>query len=147
MAASIYAEDVMRSAATGVTAISAVIGSRVYPLGDVPQTIAEMPFVIYQRTSAPRTHHLTGVSGLVVADIVWSIYGDVYDTVKALADNCRLALDGMRGTKTIAPNSIVIKCCLLTDEKEDSEFPDDKSERRIFRIDQTYQVGWTEATS
>lgn len=147
MAASVYAEDAMRAAAIANAGVLAAVGSRIYPVGSVPQVVAELPFIVYQRTSAPREHHLSGVSGMSIGRVAWTIYGATYDATKALADNCRLALDGLRGTKTVGGNSIVIKCCLLDDESEQVIDPDDGTEERTYVWEQSYIVAWIEATS
>ena len=70
-------------------------GGRVYPLL-APQD-GPLPCVVYSRISAERWRSTTGPSGMAQARIQVDVYDIGYAPAKALADNIRSALDGLRG--------------------------------------------------
>ena len=71
------------------------IGVDVYPLR-LPQGYT-LPALTYQRVDSPRNPDLSGPTGWVFARFQIDIWGDSYGSVRGLADQVRLSLDGFKG--------------------------------------------------
>lgn len=73
-----------------------VAGDRIYPV-KLPRGVT-LPAITYLTVSAPRDETQQGPSGLVMARVQVSCWGDNYDDSKAVAEAVRRTLDGYRGT-------------------------------------------------
>ena len=95
-------------------AIVAVIGNRLYPLA-IPQG-GEVPAIVYQRVSSPRTLTLDGDS-VNSPRIQFSCYAETFGQAKQLAMRLYESLDcfsGVLGNKTKA-------AALMADNRDDYE--------------------------
>lgn len=76
---------------------------RIYALR-APQN-CKAPFLIYQRVSSERWHHLKGPSGMVQAMMQIDVYAETYEEVRALAVQIEGLLDGFQGRVGYGGNS------------------------------------------
>lgn len=102
--------------------VSALIGTRVYPLV-IPQN-ATLPTVVYQEISSVLTHQMRPMIGLTRARYQFWCWAATYTGADALAEAVRLALDGYSGTA----NNVRIDSIQLQDES-------DKIERVVYGVD------------
>jgi hypothetical protein len=89
-------EEALAAKVTGTTAISALIGSRYYPIR-LPERVT-YPAVQYQRISGPRVRSHTGPSSLAHPRFQLTVWATSYASAKAVATQLRIALDGFKGT-------------------------------------------------
>lgn len=80
------------TALTGDTGVSAIVGSRVYPVV-IPQKAA-LPCVTYLRVSGPQEMSLSGHSGLESVRVQVDAWAESYETAKSLASAIQSALLG-----------------------------------------------------
>jgi hypothetical protein len=88
-------ESDLYSYLSGVSAVSALAGTRLYPL-ILPQA-PTYPAITYTVQGADRDYTYCGPSGLVKKDIQIDAWGSTYAAAKALQDVLRVALDGFVG--------------------------------------------------
>lgn len=108
--------------------IVALIRSRFYP--DQADDNAELPYVVYARTSEPSITHLTGVSEIVVAEYQFDIYAN--DSVEKfdVEEAFRNSFDGfIRGTM----GTVFVQSCFITSMRDESEASVDGQEDPVFR--------------
>ncbi len=126
-------EEALRTYVIGVTAVSALIGSRFYPLR-IPEN-PTYPAVTYQRISGPRIRSHTGPSNLAYPRFQLDCYGATYLSAKASATALRVALDGYKGLMgTVAVGSV-----LLMDDRDDYD-----PATRIWRVSLDFIIGHQE---
>lgn len=75
--------------------LAGLAGGRIFPYR-LPRAVA-LPAITYMKVSAPRDETQQGASGLVMARLQVSSWGDTYDDAKVLSDSVRQALDGFMG--------------------------------------------------
>lgn len=97
-------ETLIYTALTTDTAIKRRINTRIYPVV-MPQGVT-LPAVSYQRVSADQNDTLSGRSGLVNAHIVINCWARNYDEAKALAQEIRAAMDGVRTFRAVMVNEL-----------------------------------------
>jgi hypothetical protein len=101
------AEVTLQRIIINASAISAFIGSRLYP-NIVPQK-APNPAMTYQQISGPRGHMMSGPIGLTKARYQINCWAASYSEAKGLAEVVRLTLNGYTSVG-------VIKMIRLADE-------------------------------
>lgn len=89
-------ENSLLSYLSAQPALTALIGTRLTP-GFVKEG-DPLPAVAYFRVSTPREESLDGPAGLAWPRFQFSIYGNDYPKVMAVAEVIRLALAGYHGT-------------------------------------------------
>lgn len=125
---------------TSQTAVSSLIGSRVYPL-IAPQG-APLPLVVYQRVSVDRPQSLTGNVGNPVVTLQLTSYGTSYTNVKAIARAVRLTVDGWTGTTA----GVTIQRTTLVTEADGVDVPQDDQMLPYYSVNQTFAFRINEAT-
>lgn len=91
-----YLEEALVSALEGHAGLSALIGSRIYPLM-IPQGAA-LPAVTYQRVSGERIHAMVDDPGLASPRIQVDAWGSTYASAKAVAAQVIDCLQRWSGT-------------------------------------------------
>jgi hypothetical protein len=86
------AEDTIDARLRATTAVTALVGSRIYP-SRLPY-VAPMPAITYQLISAVRMQGLRGPTGLADPRVQVNCWADTYTGAKVLAREVRRALDG-----------------------------------------------------
>jgi hypothetical protein len=125
--------------------VARIVGFQVYPIA-VPKTGASLPFIVYRRSNIARESTLTGgplfmpTVNLQIAS--WALS---YDTVRTLADEVRLALDGHTGTLANA----TIEDMRLVSETDDFLDPTVAGAQLppAYEVRQLYQVSWQESAT
>lgn len=125
---------------TSQTAVSSLIGTRVYPLL-APQG-TPLPLVVYQRLSVDRPQSLTGNVGSPVITLQITSYGTSYTNVKSIARAVRLAVDGWTGTTA----GVTIQRTTLVTEADGVDMPADDQMLPYYSVQQTFDFRINEAT-
>lgn len=92
-------EAVLQRIIVNDPAVSALIGSRLYP-NIIPQGTPN-PAMTYQQISGPRGHDMDGAIGLTKARYQINCWAASYAKAKELAEAVRLTLDGYSSSGTI----------------------------------------------
>lgn len=115
------------------TAVSSLIGTRVYPLL-APQG-TPMPLVVYQRTGVDRPQSLSGNVGNPVVTLQLTTYGTSYTSVKSIARAVRLAVDGWTGTTA----GVTIQRSTLVTEADGVDMPADDQMLPYYSVQQSFE--------
>lgn len=125
---------------TSQTAVSSLIGSRVYPL--LAPAGTPLPLIVFQRTAVERPQSLTGNVGNPVVTLQLTTYGTSYTSVKSIARAVRLAVDGWTGTTA----GVTIQRTTLTGEADGAEMPQDDQMLPYYTVEQTFEFRINEGT-
>jgi len=125
---------------TSQTAVSSLIGQRVFPL--IAPTGTPLPLVVFQRTAVERPQSLTGNVGNPVVTMQLTTYGTSYTSVKSIARAVRLAVDGWTGTTA----GVTIQRTTLQTEADGVDMPADDQMLPYYNVQQTYEFRINEAT-
>lgn len=122
--------------------VARLIGFQVYPIA-VPNTNAEMPFLVYRRASIVRDHALPGPMFTPVVNLQIAAWARSYGAVRELAEEVRLVLDGHIGTLA----GVTIQDMRLTSEVDDFLDPTVSGSQLppAYEVRQLYQIRWQEA--
>lgn len=131
-------EAVLRSALVGSAAVSAIVGSRIYPV--LAPASAAMPLVTWRRSGVQREQTLRGPMGLPRVSVEYSIYGTTYEQARELADAMRVVLDGYGGTL----DNTTIRQTSLEDESDDFVTLAGADLPPVYQVTQRYDVWWSE---
>jgi len=102
-------------------AVSALVGSRVYPMR-LPHGFT-LPAISYQRISGPRQYDSIGATGRVHPRFQVDCWAETYAGVRDLANKVRLALNDHRGPLGGEPNVGSIELSADRDDfEEGTEF-------------------------
>ena len=137
-------EDAVRKLLIDDSTVSALVSTRIYPAGSVPQT-PQLPYIVTSRVSRSHTHHMTAGAGLAISRSQIDIYAKTQTKVDTLADGCREALDGYRGTVTNGAQSLVVKMCHLSNDILVSDVEWSGQNSGTPRITQDYKIGHSES--
>jgi hypothetical protein len=123
-------------------AVARIIGFQVYPIA-VPNTNAEMPFLVYRRASIVRDHSLPGPMFVPMVNLQIAAWARTYGAVRELAEEVRLCLDGHIGTMA----GVTIDDIRLTSEVDDYLDPTVSGSQLppAYEARQLYQIRWHEA--
>lgn len=133
-----YPESVLRSALVGNTSVTAIVGSRIYPV--LAPATAALPFVTWRRTSINREQTLSAPMGVPRVSVDYSIYATTYEQARDTADAMRRVLDGYGGTA----DNTEVKQTSLENESDDFVTLAGADMPPVYQITQTYDVWWQE---
>lgn len=131
-------ESVLRTALVGTTAVTTLIGTRVYPV--VAPSSATLPFVTWRRSGVQRQQTLGLPAGTPKVTVEYSIYGATYDETREVADAMRVCLDGYGGTA----DNTEVKQASLENESDDFVSLGGAEMPPAYQITQVYDVLWQE---
>ena len=131
-------EAVLRSALVASPAVSALVGSRIYPLL-APKTAA-LPFITWRRAGITREHTLAGPMGMPNVSLEVQSLAGTYEDVRELADRVRLVLDGYGATV----NNVEVKHVSLENEADDFVQLAGGDLPPVYQVTQTFNVIWQE---
>jgi len=132
-------EAVLRTALVGTAAVTALVGSRIYPV--LAPASASLPFVTWRRSGIERAQTLGGPMGMPRVSVEYSIYGTTYEEARQVADAMRLVLDGYGGTA----DNTEVKQTSLEDESDDFVQLAGADLPPVYQVTQRYDVWWSEA--
>jgi len=117
------------------SAVSSLVGARIYPLKAPPKVTK--PFVTYQRISGDRWRSFDGPTGTAQPRIQVDCYATTYAAAKALADAIRQNLDGYAGTVTTTSGAVRIGgISLMTDR----DLFEDDIDPVLYRVSMDFMV-------
>ncbi len=119
---------------TGVTALTAIVGTRIYP-NSLPQNPV-FPALTYALVSAPHDHTLTDAAGIVRARIQFDAYGYKLSEAVAITEAIRLALQRYTGSF----GAKVVLASKLANEQDLSIAPQDASQSWLYRKSSDYII-------
>lgn len=131
-------EQVVRNALVTTTAVSSLVGTRIYPV--LAPATAALPFAVYRRSSIQRQQTLAGPLGLPTVNMEMQIYATTYEAAREVADTFRSVLDGYGGTL----NNVEVQNASLEQESDDfvqlagAELPP------VYSVTQNYALTWVE---
>ena len=131
-------ESVLRSALVANAGVSALLGTKIYPLA--ADADATLPWVTWRRSAIRREQTLSGPMGVPTVVVEYDIVAATYEAARTLADAIRGVLDGYTGTI----DNTTVRQARLDDESDQfaslngAELPD------LYIVRQTYQVLWQE---
>lgn len=131
-------EAVLRSALVGNTSVTAMVGTRIYPLL-APKTAA-LPFITWRRSGISREHTLAGPMGVPNVSVEMQSFAATYEDVREVADRVRLVLDGYGGTV----NNVEVKHVSLEQESDDFVQLAGGDLPPAYQVTQTFNVLWQE---
>lgn len=138
-------EAVLRSALLASTAVTSVVGSKVYPLVAPAKTPAgtpvTLPYITYRRAGIQRQQTMAGPMGTPTVSVDFDVFATSYEGARDLADRCRTVLDGYRGT---VDNTTVSRAS-LDNEQDDFIQLDGADLPRAYAVKLTFQVMWQES--
>jgi hypothetical protein len=116
-------EAALYSELTGDATVSGIVGTRVYPMGEVAQN-ATLPYVTYSKTGYTRERYQGGRAGLVPASVQIDCWAqgakDALDLKAAVA----AAIDDKRGTLGSGASAETVKLITIYDEQSFYEKPE-----------------------
>jgi len=131
-------EAVLRTALVGSTAVTSIIGTRIYPV--LAPASAALPLVTWRRSGIERGQTLAGPVGLPRVSVEFSIYGTTYEQAREVADSMRVVLDGYGGTV----DNTTVRQTSLEDESDDFVTLAGADMPPVYQITQRYDLWWTE---
>lgn len=131
-------EQALYALLTTDTGVSALIGTRLYPL-TIAQDVA-LPAAAYQRISGPRKHAHDGPLSVAEGRFQFTCQAATYAAAKSVANAIRQALDGYNGAVTVGEDSLEIEGSFLVNELDGYEF---ETEAETVRLD--YLILYQEA--
>lgn len=132
-------EAVLRTALLGSQPVSALIGTRIYPV--IAPATDPLPFLTYRRTGIQREHTLGGPMGTPTLSIDFAIYGTTYEQVRDIADKVRTVLDGYGGTA----DNVTVNQVALVNESDGFETLAGSDLPIVYQVTQSYDVLWQES--
>lgn len=131
-------ESVCRKALVNDASVSALVGSRVYPV--LAPAEAALPFLTWRRSAVQREHTLAGPLGMPTVLMAVEIYAATYEGVRDLADKCRRVLDGYGGTV----DNTEVKNVSLDNEADGFVQLAGGDIPPVYVVTQTYSIRWQE---
>ena len=131
-------EQVLRTALVGNGAVSALVGTRVYPV--LAPASASLPFIVWRRSGVRRSQTLGGPTGTPTVGLELELYAATYEGVRDLADKCRLVLDGYGGTL----NNVEVSNTSLDNEYDGFVTLQGGEVPPVYSVTQSYSVLWQE---
>ena len=122
----------------------ALVGTRVYPLGNLPKAVT-FPLITFQRIDAEHVRHLTSGAALVADTYSIVIWDDSTSIAETLNDALRQLLDNFTGDMGTT-STTAVDAAFLEDEEHIAEFPTDASPIGRYAVEHTYTI-WHEETN
>jgi len=132
-------EAVLRTALVGATAVTSLVGTRIYPV--LAPASASLPFVTWRRVGIQREQTLGNPMGVPRVTLEYNVYGTTYDQARSVADAMRKVLDGYGGT---ADNTVVDQVS-LENESDDFVSLGGAEMPPAYQITQFYDIRWQES--
>ncbi len=132
-------EAVLRSALLASGTVTALVGSRVYPL--VAPASASLPYATWRRAGIQREQTLANPMGMPRVTVEYQIFAATYDQAREAADAIRSILDGYGGTL----DNTVVDQVSLENEVDDFVSLGGAELPPAYQITQTYDIRWQES--
>jgi hypothetical protein len=123
-------EDGLETYLKAQPTVSAIVGTRVYPIRKPKVKSKLNPYIVYRREDTDRVFSLTGFSGLTEATIQIGCWADTYGAAKRLADAVRLVVDGYAGLM----GAYTVQMAKIDHENDTSDLHPENKEREMFGV-------------
>lgn len=132
---------------TNTAAVTAVVGSRIYP-GFAVST-AVKPYVIYEFVSDEIRHTLSAPSSELTtrSRIQLDIYANLYSQVKQIDAALLYAANRFRGKQTVGTASVFIQRCMRDDSSDNAIEPIHDGDSPIYHAAQQYWCYYNRSTT
>ena len=127
----------------GISAISTVIGDRLYP--NAVGAGATLPYVTYQRRDYESMHHMGGASGLSTAQFRFTVQASTSLQAGTISEALRDNLDGLAKTNIGTSAPVFVHRCALTDIEDDFIKPTEADPIGKNRMRMDFDFAFTEA--
>lgn len=121
-------------------AVSALVGSRIHPDGEVPQGVV-LPYLVYARISTDHAQSKSNDDGWAQSLLEIKSVAETYAGAKALAIVVRRAIQG----KAFTAGGVEVTSVLIKGEQDDVERTGDGKERARPAVSQDYLVAHRES--
>ena len=108
-----YLEDSLLTKLLATTALTALVGQRIYYSGHVPQNVTE-PYLVIQKISETATHSHGGYSHQKEARVQFTAYSPSYINIRNINKAIFDALDSFTGQ--LCTGGVTVQACLFDDE-------------------------------
>jgi len=132
-------EAAIRSALVADASVARLLGTRIYPV--IAPASAAAPFATYRRSAVQRSHSLAGPTGVTTVLLALDLYAESYESVRELADVCRVALDGYGG---VSADSVLVNNVSLDNEADGFAQLAGGEAPPLYSVSQTYSILWQE---
>jgi hypothetical protein len=132
-------EVVLRTALAGSTAVTSIIGTRIFPL--LAPASATLPLVTWRRVGINREQTLKAPMGVPRVSVDYVVYGTSYEEARTVADAMRRVLDGYAGQA----DNVVVRHVSLENEADDFVTLEGADLPPVYSVTQTYDVSWQES--
>ena len=132
-------EAAIRSALVADANVARLLGTRIYPV--IAPASAAAPFATYRRSAVQRSQSLAGPTGVTTVLLALDLYAESYESVRELADVCRVALDGYGG---FAADSVLVNNVSLDNEADGFAQLAGGEAPPLYSVSQTYSILWQE---
>jgi hypothetical protein len=132
-------EAAIRSALVADASVARLLGTRIYPV--IAPASAAAPFATYRRSAVQRSQSLAGPTGVTTVLLALDLYAESYESVRELADVCRVALDGYGG---ITADSVLVNNVSLDNEADGFAQLAGGEAPPLYSVSQTYSILWQE---
>jgi len=129
---------------TNAATVTALVASRVYPMGNVP-TSAALPYVSFTAITTGHEHHQTGPSALANPIIQIDAWAATDLSAWNVADAIRQSMDSTRGSFGDPADSATVRGLILQDERDEYISPSNSSEAGVFRRSMDFTIWHTES--
>lgn len=126
-------------------AISALIGTRFYPLIAPSSVTPTQSYATYQKISNAHEHHQTDRAGLTQARYQINCWSPTQKAASQLAEEFRIALDRFSGAMGEAGSTVTVPFMELASEQDTLEIPNDASQQGCYGITMDFLI-WYEET-
>lgn len=133
-----YPEAVLRSALVTATAVTSIVGTRIYPI--LAPATAALPFVTWRRAGITREQTLSAPMGVPRVSVEYSVYATTYEQARDAADAMRVVLDGYGGTV----DNTQVRQTSLENEQDDFVQLAGADLPPVYQVTQTYDIWWQE---
>lgn len=131
-------ERVLLNALVSSTAVTSVVGTRIYPL--LAPASSALPFVVWRRTGIERSQTLGLPVGVPRVSVDYTVIATTYNQAREAADAMRLTLDGYGGSV----ENTVVEQVSLENEVDDFVTLAGADQPPSYSVTQSYDVWWRE---
>lgn len=131
-------ERVLLNALVSSTAVTSVVGTRIYPL--LAPASSALPFVVWRRTGIERSQTLGLPVGVPRVSVDYTVIATTYNQAREAADAMRRTLDGYGGSV----ENTVVEQVSLENEVDDFVTLAGADQPPSYSVTQSYDVWWRE---
>lgn len=135
----------LQSHLIGVTAISDLVGTRIYP--DKAPTSATFPYITYGVISNTHVRHFDDISGLASPLIQIDVWSNTRLSAVTVAEEIRVELENKRAGIGPTGNQLSVSGIFLENDRDLYEPPEDSSQVGIYRVSMDFRVWHAEPTT